>query len=122
MQDPQEGGRYVIQAFDAFTWSIIDTYFGRVYVLALNELSNLIVHLSLTEVATNTESSKYLMYLREIMSCSLGVSSVDVAKQLAQQVLDKLLDCDIDNPVELAFLLSADLHGQSAVGHNERAH
>jgi hypothetical protein len=82
----------------------------------------LIVHLSLTEVATNTESSKYLMYLREIMSCSLTVSSRDVAKQLAQQVLARLPDCDIDNPIELAFLLSADLHGQLAIGHNERAH
>jgi hypothetical protein len=101
----------------------MDPAAGRVYALALNELGNLIVHLSLTEIATNFDSPHYLMYLREIMSCHLSVSDMGVALKLAQQVLTELNEgADIDNPIEVAFLLSADLHGQSAVGHNERAH
>lgn len=118
-----EGGRYVVQSFDEYTWSVYDTSTGRPYVLALNELSNLIVHLSLTEVAMNTESSRYMMYLREILSCHLEVSIMTIASQIAIQVINELQSGgDIDNPIEIAFLLSADLHGQSAVGHNIRAH
>lgn len=123
MQDQvQEGGRYLVQSFDARTWSIIDPVTSRVYALALNELGNLIVHLSLTEVATNTPSPRYIVYAREVMSCHLQVSDMRVCLELAQQVLSDLQHTDIDNPIEVAFLLSADLHGQSAVGHNERAH
>jgi len=123
MQEDQEGGRYVIQSFDDRTWSIMDPSADRVYALVLNELGNLIVHLSLTEIATNVDSAKYLMYIREVLSCHLSVSEMGVATQLAHQVLAELNNgVDIDNPIEVAFLLSADLHGQSAVGHNERAH
>lgn len=123
MQESDEGGRYVVQPFDEYTWSLVDIATGRVYALALCELSNLIVHLSLTEVATNVESPRFMMYLREILSCHLQVSSMAVASEVAGQVIDKLqAGDDIDNPIEIAFLLSADLHGQSAVGHNTRAH
>lgn len=122
MQESDEGGRYVVHPFDTRTWSIYDVGTGRAYVLALTELSNLIVHLALTEVAQHPASPRYLMYLREILSCQLSVSSMDVARKLALQVIDDLQKGDIDNPIEVAFLLSADLHGQPAVGHHTRAH
>lgn len=118
----QEGGRYLIQPFDTYTWSIIDPESSRVYVLALNELGNLIVHVSLTEVAANTPSARYLMYLREVLSSRIEVSGLNAARDLFAYTLNRLQDVDIDNPIEVAVLLGADLHGQYAEGHNQRAH
>lgn len=122
MQEGDEGGRYVVQSFDAKTWSFYDTWSGRAYVLALTELSNLIVHLSLTEVAQHQNSRRHIMYLREIMSCHLKVSSMSLALKTAQQVVIDLQRSDIDNPIDIALMLGADLYGQPASGANQRAH
>lgn len=121
MQDLE--GRYVIQAFDEYTWSILDTCTAQAYVLGLTRLDNLIVQISLAEVAMNTESSRFMMYLREIMVCNVQVSEMSVAMELVDFIMVELQEgADIANPIEIAVRLGADLHGQSVDWENERAH
>ena len=116
-------GRYVMQPFDAYTWSILDTAAAQVYVLGLTRLGNLIVQISLAEVPMHQQSSRYLMYLREIMVCNVQVSDISVALDVATFVMDELHGCaDVANPIEIAVRLGADLHGQHVEWETERAH
>ena len=121
MQDLE--GRYVVQAFDEYTWSILDTFTAQAYVLGLTRLDNLIVQISLAEVAVNAESSRFMMYLREILVCNVQVSEMSVAHGLVSYIMVELQQgADIANPIEIAVRLGADLHGQPVEWETERAH
>ena len=105
--------RYVMQAFDEQTWSILDSETNKVYALALTELANFRVHIALAEVSLNSHTARYMMYLREILGVHLQVSDQNVGRDVLTYVLQELqLGADIANPVEMAIRLSADLHGQ----------
>lgn len=115
--------RYVIQAFDERMWSIIDIQTTCVYALGLHELNNLMIYISLVEVSAQSNSSSYLMYLREILCSKIQVSALNVALEVIQTIINSLhAGADIDNPIDLAFLLAADLHGQPVEGSLYRAH
>lgn len=121
MQDLE--GRYVIQAFDEYTWSILDSYTAQAYVLGLTRLDNLIVQISLAEVAVNTEDCRYMVYQREIMVCNVQVSGMHIVHELVSFIMVELQEgADIANPVEIAVRLGADLHGQPIEWETERAH
>ena len=118
-----EEGRYVIQAFDECAWSIIDTTTLQVYALGYTRLSNLIVHVFLVELSTAAKSRRYLSYKREILGCRMEVSHDGVATQVIDFILNELEDgADVDNPIDTAFRLGADLHGQSVGWPEQRAH
>lgn len=121
MQDLE--GRYVIQAFDECTWSILDSYTARAYVLGLTRLGNLIVQISLAEVAMNTEDSRFMVFQREILVCNAQVSEISTAHELISYIMVELQEgADIANPIEIAVRLGADLHGQPVEWETERAH
>lgn len=115
--------RYVIQAFDPHTWSILDTSTSQAYMLCLNMLGNLMVQISLAEVSMSQMSGRYVTYLREIMVCNVQVSDVGVAYETMDYIMIELQGgIDVANPVEIAVRLGADLHGQPVEWENERAH
>jgi hypothetical protein len=112
----QEEG-YVVHAFDDCTWSIIDPKTQQVYALGLSVLDNLIIHVFLVELITANLSSRYLAYSREILGCRVEASSLEVARQVTDFILNELHDGEnVDNPINIAIRLSADLHGQRVVG------
>ncbi len=112
------GQRYIIQAFDACTWSIIDQQTQEVYALSLtltDSLSESMMNftISLSRLVVNDWSKRYLMFDREILSAPVEVSEPSIAYDLIQSIINHLLEGeDIANPVNLAILLGADLHGQ----------
>lgn len=119
----EEESRYIVQAFDDCSWSIVDTTTMRVYALGLSQLGNLIVHVFLAELIASTESTRYISYAREILSCHVEVSDLSVGIQLLDFILNELHDgVDVDNPIEPAFRLGADLHGQPVGWPEQRAH
>lgn len=121
MQDLE--GRYVIQAFDECTWSVFDTCTSQAYVLGITHLDNLIVQISLAEVAMHAHSSRYMVYQREILVCNVQVSDLSLASELVSYIMVELQEgADIANPIEIASRLGADLHGQPVDWENERAH
>lgn len=121
MQDLE--GRYVIQAFDDYTWSLLDPYTSQAYVLGVTCLDNLIVQISLAEVAVNSGNSRFLAYQREILVCNVQVSEMSLAQELVDYIIMELQEgADIANPIEIAIRLGADLHGQPVEWETERVH
>lgn len=119
----KQEGRYVIQAFDETTWSIVDIQTQQVYALGLTRLGNLMVHVFLAELITNAESLRYLAYAREILGCRVEVSEWNIAQCLLDYILDELqAGDDVANPVDIAIRLGADLHGQRIEWSEQRAH
>lgn len=111
MQEEKEG-RYVVQEFDAQTWSIIDTVTAQVYVLMVAPLGNFTVQLAIIEVLAISGNPRFLHFLSEVMSAQLTVYDDETGTRMARFVLSELESQDIANPINLARQLGADLHGQ----------